>query len=43
MASKLKALATEARWRGLWGTVRALKMNKMGTMHCFGKIRHLQF
>lgn len=27
---------TEARWRGVWGTVRALKMNKFGTMHRFG-------
>lgn len=35
MASKLRGIVAEARWRGLWGTVRAMKMNKLGTMHCF--------
>lgn len=35
MGSKIRALVTEARWRGLWGTMRAIRMNKMGTMHCF--------
>eukprot|EP00171_Calliarthron_tuberculosum_P011405 IDg11405t1 len=35
MSGAIKALVTEARWRGVWGTVRALKMNKFGTMHCF--------
>lgn len=36
MASSIRALVAEARWRGVWGTVRALKMNKMGTMRYFG-------
>lgn len=36
MASKMRALANEAKWRGFWGTIRAIKLNKMGTMHCFG-------
>ena len=31
----MRALVTEAKWRGIWGTVRALKMNKFGTMHCY--------
>ncbi|PXF43217.1 NADH dehydrogenase [ubiquinone] 1 alpha subcomplex subunit 12 [Gracilariopsis chorda] len=35
MAATFKALMAELRWRGLWGTVRAIKMNKMGTMQCF--------
>lgn len=35
MASKLQALTKEARWRGFWGTIRALKMHKMGKMDCF--------
>jgi len=38
MASKIRALVTEAKWRGIWGTVRAVKMNKFGTMENFGKI-----
>ncbi|CDF39984.1 NADH:ubiquinone oxidoreductase [Chondrus crispus] len=35
MASAIRSLVAEARWRGLWGTVRAIKMNKMGTMSCY--------
>ena len=36
MASAIRSLVAEARWRGLWGTVRAIKLNKMGTMSCYG-------
>lgn len=35
MASAVKSLVAEVRWRGLWGTVRAMKMNKLGTMQNF--------
>lgn len=27
----LRTLAAEARWRGLWGTVRAIKMHRLGS------------
>jgi NADH:ubiquinone oxidoreductase subunit len=27
----VRALMAEAHWRGVWGTVRAIKMNKFGT------------
>ncbi|CAN8061342.1 unnamed protein product [Agarophyton chilense] len=35
MSTVIKSFVTEARWRGLWGTIRAIKLNKMGTMHCY--------
>ncbi|GAB0494898.1 hypothetical protein MMPV_006195 [Pyropia vietnamensis] len=31
----LRALAAEARWRGLWGTVRAIKMHRLGSKPYF--------
>lgn len=35
VVSAVRALAGEARWRGLWGTVVALKLNKFGSMKNF--------
>lgn len=31
----LRTLAAEARWRGLWGTVRAIKMHRLGAKPYF--------
>lgn len=31
----LRNLAAEARWRGLWGTVRAIKMHRLGSRKHF--------
>lgn len=31
----LRTLAAEARWRGLWGTVRAIKMHRLGSKPYF--------
>jgi hypothetical protein len=33
----IRALIAEARWRGTWGTIRALKLNKFGTQKYFGR------
>jgi NADH ubiquinone oxidoreductase subunit NDUFA12 len=35
MAASVRAMLAEAKWRGLWGTVRAVKMNKFGTQQFF--------
>lgn len=35
MSVAFRALMNEVRWRGTWGTIRAIKMNKMGTMQYF--------
>jgi hypothetical protein len=45
MAASVRAMLAEAKWRGLWGTVRAVKMNKFfeNKGDSFGRDRWVEY